>query len=116
MARGKCSPEQRRACPLAKHFTDVHHTQFPASDYKTKVEKEWREQPFNKVQLCRSVHNAIHATGYIPDKPDRELMVEENANGGTPLRAMVETEYQILIGRQLLQGGSHAQEQSSVRS
>lgn len=75
MSRGKCTPEQMEVCPLRRHFSDLHHTYYPRSEYRTKVEKEFRELPENKVQLCRNEHQEIHATEPDPVKPSREYMI-----------------------------------------
>ena len=105
MARGICSPEAQGACPLMKCLgTDLHHLEYPARRYKTKVEKTHRDQPFNKVQLERCAHNAIHASGYVPEMPSREVMVQEIWDKGSQ-RAEDELQRQLSIGRSVLEGG-----------
>lgn len=74
--RGECTPEQKADCPIRKHFSDTHHIYYPASNYRTLVEKEFRELPENKVQLCRNEHNERHATEEIPVKPSRDEMLQ----------------------------------------
>lgn len=87
MARGKCSPEQREHCPLMQHFSDEHHLFFPKRDYQTRVERDFRELPENKAQLCRYEHNQIHATGVIPEKPSRGDMIQAIAQSVIELSA-----------------------------
>lgn len=106
MSTGACSPEQRADCPLLQCVgTDKHHTEYPANAYRTKVEKTFRNLPFNKLQIPRCVHNAIHASGYVPEKPTRDEMLSEIWNNDAenpPSRSMVERETQLLIGRSAL--------------
>lgn len=73
--RGECSPEQQLACPLREHFTDLHHTYYPASDYRSRVERQFRQLPENKEQLCRNEHNEIHAQEPEAIKPPRDFML-----------------------------------------
>lgn len=67
-------------CPLKKHFSDSHHLYYPSSDYQTRVEKDYRELPHHKVQLCRNEHQEIHASQEPPTKPDRAEMVRAIAS------------------------------------
>ena len=80
MARGRCTPEQMAECPLMQHFTDVHHLYHPRADYRSPIEKQYRELPHHKVQICRNEHNEIHATEKPPTKPDRAEMVRAIAS------------------------------------
>lgn len=97
--RGRCSPEQRAACPLTRCLgSDLHHQAYPSSQYETKTEKRWRELPFNTVQLARCVHEAIHSSGYIPRKPAHEDMLSEIWSSEIPERAMLEQDKQIFLG------------------
>lgn len=75
-----CSPEQQLACPLKKHFQDTHHTYFPRAAYRTAVEKQFRELPVNKETLCRNEHNERHYSDPIPEKPDRNEMLQAIAD------------------------------------
>lgn len=54
---------------------NIHHIYWPAADYKTDIEKEFRELPENKVALCMQEHDEIHRTELPPEKPDRETML-----------------------------------------
>lgn len=96
----RCPDNVRAVCPLAQAnhcFSDTHHLQYPRSAHHGQFEREWRNEPFNKVELPRCLHNAIHASGYIPEKPDRQTMVIEH-DTGTSIRSMHEREYQIGLG------------------
>lgn len=72
--------ENEGACPVfekeGRCRTDIHHTIFPRRNYKTKIEKKFRELDVNKVRICRLAHNALHATGIMPPKPTRDEMCE----------------------------------------
>lgn len=102
MSRGFCSNEQVAGCPLQVHFTDVHHFPYPANRYRSKVEKRWRELPFNKAILCRAVHDAIHASGYVPDKPPFVTMAQEIFDGAVTERSLNEIETQLALGNACL--------------
>ena len=54
---------------------DIHHEYWPKADYKTSVEKEFRELEINKEFICRALHNAIHARNRQSDKPSRATML-----------------------------------------
>lgn len=76
MERFPCDPE--RECRLRETigcFEDVHHKKWPRRDYRTPVEKEYRELEDNKELSCRDRHNEIHATQRPPEKPSREEML-----------------------------------------
>lgn len=75
------------ACPLRDTrrgcFEDVHHRFFPRTNYVTRTEKSFRQLDENKVKICRSLHDAEHWAGEIPEKPDLEIMklaIEEQRN------------------------------------
>lgn len=74
--RGECLNENPD-CPFYYEgcYTDTHHLFYPRRDYRTRVEKEFRELPENKEQLCRAVHNERHAMEGPPQKPSREEML-----------------------------------------
>ena len=40
------------------------------------VEREYRELPEHKVQLCRAEHDELHATQEPPEKPSRNEMLQ----------------------------------------
>ncbi|HEV7236876.1 MAG TPA: hypothetical protein VGN15_11880 [Ktedonobacteraceae bacterium] len=106
MRRVVCSEETRASCPLAQSgracFEDTHHLQYPKRAYRTEVEAEWRELPINKVRICRALHDALHTTGYVPQKPPRDVMVDEIWNGES-VRTYAEFDKQIELGRLALE-------------
>lgn len=81
MSRRECSPEQQANCPLRQHFADRHHLAYPKSAYRSEDEQDWRELPTNKRHVCRYIHDAIHASGYVPEKPSRGEMLRDLAMG-----------------------------------
>lgn len=82
MSRGECpfpDPECKYA-DIGGCFSDVHHLYYPAGQYKTKVEKEFRELPTHKTQICRQSHDERHATETPPTKPSRDEMLRAIAS------------------------------------
>lgn len=71
-------PFANEACPQSKNkrgcYQDTHHESWPARNYRSDVEQSFRELPENKIELCRQVHNDLHATEPIPIKPSVEVM------------------------------------------
>lgn len=75
MSERRCGPEvECRLRDTIGCFEDVHHEFYPRHDYRTQIEKAFRELPENKQRMCRQQHNDIHATGDIPEKPSIEEM------------------------------------------
>lgn len=102
-----CTPEQRAMCPLTTHFEDVHHLSYPRKDHVRQIDKTWRNAPFNKVTLCRWVHDAIHSSDYTPEIPPRTEMAEELQLFDAqhpPMRAVIERKYQLMIAEQRMGG------------
>lgn len=70
--------EPNAACKNWPHcYSDVHHLYYPACDYKTRLEKEFRDLEVNKIAICRAIHDEIHAEDTPPDKPSHQFMCEE---------------------------------------
>lgn len=107
MSRGECTPEERARCPRLRRgqecFVDKHHIDYPKNDYQTEIEKRHRGDPANQLDLPRCIHNAIHASGYVPEKPAPDVMREELACHGMPARAVAEQHRQFNIGRAVLE-------------
>jgi hypothetical protein len=74
--RGECTPEQKERCPLSQHYSDTHHTKYPASAYRQPVERAFRNLPENLEQMCRYEHNELHANEEPPEKPSIQFMAE----------------------------------------
>lgn len=53
---------------------NVHHRWWPKRDYKTPLEKAFRELPENKVRMRVDDHRKLHATTEPPKKPSIESM------------------------------------------
>ena len=56
--------------------SNTHHTYYPKRRYTTAVEKEFRNLPENKEQMCMAEHLELHATERPPQKPSREIMLQ----------------------------------------
>jgi len=65
-------------CPYYKTTAgcheSIHHELYPANDYRGAVERTFRNLDQNKTDICRRLHDQIHATETPPDKPDFEEM------------------------------------------
>ena len=61
--------------------TNRHHLYWPSGEYKSGVEKRFRQLGENIVEMCRDEHVDLHATTQPPDKPSRNEMLEV-LNGG----------------------------------
>lgn len=84
--------DTKRGC-----FEDVHHLQYPSGLYKNRVDSTFREAPFNKVRICRALHDAIHASGHVPGRPSREQMLADIEVGQSDF-ADEERELQLDLG------------------
>lgn len=72
-----CDPN--RECKLRDTigcFEDLHHEAWPRGAYRTKLEREFRNNVLNKVIICRDLHNDAHATQNPPQKPTVNEMKE----------------------------------------
>lgn len=58
----------------------THHLLYPRGQYRTALEKEYRELPSHKVQMCRQEHDELHATEQPPTKPPRDEMLRAIAS------------------------------------
>lgn len=84
MSRGECTPEQMAECPLMRHFQDQHHIWWPKRDYRSQLEKRFRNLPENKEVLCRYEHDLTHYEA-PPIKPSREVMAQAIASAAISL-------------------------------
>lgn len=60
-------------------FEDVHHLYWPKSEYRSELERNFRNLGSNTMRICRATHDDIHATERPPVKPSRETMLREVA-------------------------------------
>lgn len=67
---GKC-PMPLNGCSVAEKegacYSDTHHIYWEKDWYATKEEKDFSE--LFTVQICRRVHNELHAITKPPEKP-----------------------------------------------
>ena len=49
-------------------FEDIHHEAYPKSEYRTALEKKFRNHVMNKVLTCRALHDDEHAQQLPPKK------------------------------------------------
>ena len=54
---------------------DIHHKNYPKSNYTTEVEKDFRELDQEKEFTCRQRHNDIHHEVRATEKPPLQDMV-----------------------------------------
>lgn len=57
-------------------YADTHHFYWPKRKYKGGVERQFRELPENKAEICREFHDNIYATEAPPLKPTRSEMLQ----------------------------------------
>ena len=70
--------ERNEGCPYLeddKCFKDTHHRYYYRRNYRTKVERIFRELPENQEVICRFRHDEIHANEEPPEKPSRDFML-----------------------------------------
>lgn len=56
--------------------SNTHHRFYPKKRYTSPIEREFRNLPENKEQLCMAEHRELHATEQPPAKPSREVMLQ----------------------------------------
>lgn len=78
MALGQCPRANAPDCPYRSQVgceSNKHHQYWPRRDYKTSLEKEFRELPENKEQICKWLHQLIHENSEPPEKPNVQDMI-----------------------------------------
>lgn len=72
-------PDANESCKYwdSKHGCgfNTHHLYYPRRDYTSPVERDFRELPENKVQLCMAEHDLLHQIEQPPVKPSRDEML-----------------------------------------
>lgn len=53
---------------------DKHHLWYPKREYKTGLEKRFRNLSCNVINMCMYQHQQLHLTEQPPVKPDIEVM------------------------------------------
>lgn len=107
MSRRECSPAQKANCPLWQHFADSHHLAYPKRAYRGDTEQDWRELPSNKRHVCRFIHDAIHASGYVPEKPSRGEMERDLALGYVATAQLEFQDQLACAAEQIVEAESH---------
>jgi hypothetical protein len=70
-------PDDRTDCPLYPNCKeDRDHVYWPATDYRTSLEREFRSLPENIVLRCIYKHRLRHIEEAPPEKPSREEMLK----------------------------------------
>lgn len=73
-----CPPEIKNQCPIfdleGECYEDRHHLYWPASEYSSRIEKQFRQLDSNKITICRWLHNTVHLVTLPPEKPTRNEM------------------------------------------
>lgn len=57
-------------------FADEDHYYWPARNYRTEVEAQFRELPENREMKCRDEHDERHRNEFPPPKPDLLTMLQ----------------------------------------
>lgn len=73
MRRGCPTPSKK--CKYARSggcYADDHHIYWPASQYTTDLEQDFRE--LFVVNICRRIHDEIHDFVAPPPKPSKKAM------------------------------------------
>lgn len=76
----KPCPEANEECKYFPCYMDEHHLYWPRKNYKSGVERAFRNLPENRQMLCRAEHDEVHATEPIPKKPSRNEMLQALAS------------------------------------
>ena len=53
---------------------DTHHQFYPDNQYHGTLERTFKNLPRFMIEVCRRLHDDIHATEPTPVKPDRDYM------------------------------------------
>lgn len=71
-------PHASPRCPEASHKLGCHvvshHIFWPASEYTTPLEREFRDLPSNRVPMCKGKETELHDNGEHPPKPTSQVM------------------------------------------
>lgn len=86
MGKGPCN-DNYEGCPYEQSgcYSDIHHLHWPSYNYKTKIERKFRNLPANKERVCRFAHEILHLTQEPPEKPPVSEMMEAIMESGINL-------------------------------
>jgi hypothetical protein len=94
-------------CPEAQRprgcYEDTHHEVYPAAEYRSRLEKQYRELQSLKEVMCRRLHNQTHAETGPPEKPTAAEMRAAIIAEGRRIKQ------QRLIGSQAVGGAGNAE-------
>ena len=76
-------------CLRRAKSTNRHHLAFERKNYKTPVERNYRECGAMLMQACRGKHSDYHATYLPPAKPDVHTMYDVIQGDVVPTEAVV---------------------------
>lgn len=76
MAERCPEPQDCRYRGTPECIVTTHHLWFSKRNYKTVIEKAFRELPENKESLPRCQHEALHRTTEAPEKPPLDNMID----------------------------------------
>lgn len=88
---GECprASREREGCPFMNSpegcKSNTHHLFWPRRIYKTALEREFRELPENKVQMCKWEHLDLHEFTFPPQKPNHRDMIKAIMESTTQL-------------------------------
>ena len=78
MERIPCPLKNSPDCPVFQQegecYEDRHHKYWPASEYSTRTEKQFRTLGSNVVRICRFLHNTVHSVALPPEQPTVQEM------------------------------------------
>lgn len=80
-------------------FSDEHHLYYPRAKYVQGYEKKFRELPENKIQICRRIHDELHAQILEADKPKRRDI--NRALGGISIHSEYLEQVEEIIDRNI---------------
>lgn len=72
--RGECLNPRDDCHQQEGAFSDEHHKVWPASSYLGPLAVTYRNLPGNREQVCRCVHDEIHASEAPPERPSNNEM------------------------------------------
>lgn len=76
-----CPMRDTEHCPIylqeGECYEDKHHIYWPSSEYTSRAEKQFRVLGSNIIQMCRFIHNTVHAVSPPPEMPSPAEMKAE---------------------------------------
>lgn len=76
-------------CRFGEPVTDTHHLHWPKANFRTPIERGYREAGQMVVDACRCKHEDLHATYHPPRKPNRQTMIDVAQTDLYPVEAEV---------------------------